>query len=65
MTDFSEIKAVSYDNDGNVLAFTKDGDSWTYDGDGQVSGKYHPHGFTGRNGEEASGSEKNWRAGTI
>ena len=35
MTDFSEIKAVSYDNDGNVLAFTKDGDSWTYDGDGQ------------------------------
>ena len=35
MTDFSEIKAVSYDNDGNVLAFTKDGDSWTYDGDDQ------------------------------
>lgn len=33
MTNFSEIKAVSYDNDGNVLAFTKDGDSWTYDGD--------------------------------
>ena len=54
MTNFSEIKAVSYDNDGNVLAFTKDGDSWTYDGDDQ----YHPHGFTGRNGKEASGSEK-------
>ena len=35
MTNFSEIKAVSYDNDGNVLAFTKDGDSWTYDGDDQ------------------------------
>ena len=35
MTDFSGIKAVSYDNDGNVLAFTKDGDSWRYDGDAQ------------------------------
>ena len=35
MTDFSDIEAISYDNDGNVLAFTKDGDSWTYDGDDQ------------------------------
>ena len=35
MTDFSDIEAISYDNDGNVLAFTKDGDSWTYDGDNQ------------------------------
>lgn len=35
MTDFSEVTAVSYDNGGAVLAFTKDGESWTYDGDSQ------------------------------
>lgn len=35
MTDFSDIQDISYDNDGDVLAFTKDGDSWSYDGDEQ------------------------------
>lgn len=35
MTDFSEVTSVSYDNDGTVLSFTKEGDIWKYDGDDQ------------------------------
>lgn len=33
MTDLSDVTAISYDNDGNVLSFTKKGDQWKYDDD--------------------------------
>lgn len=33
MTDFTDVTAVSYDNEGKVLSFTKNGDTWNYDGD--------------------------------
>lgn len=35
MTDFSDVTAVAYDNDGNVLSFTKADNQWKYDGDGK------------------------------
>lgn len=33
MTDFSDVASVSYDNDGNVLSFTKKDNKWSYQGD--------------------------------
>lgn len=33
MTDLTGVKRISYDNAGTVLSFTKDGDTWKYDGD--------------------------------
>lgn len=35
VTDLPAIKAISYDYDGTELSFTKNGDSWNYDGDPQ------------------------------
>lgn len=33
MTDLTGVKRISYDNAGTELSFTKDGDTWKYDGD--------------------------------
>lgn len=33
MTNFTDVTGVSYDNDGKELSFTKNNDTWKYDGD--------------------------------